>query len=101
MSAQPRPCLCDCGRQLRRERSLPLCRAASARAYELVKLFPLPTNLSLADPRLARSNYFFCDAKTVAAALRGDLAEAARRMAYREQHGLGADPDRIVVAVAP
>lgn len=42
---------------------------------------------------------FWVDQKTVEAALRGDLTKVMRRVAYRAEHGLYADPDRALMGV--
>lgn len=92
-----RQCLCQCGQSFpRRSRSLPLCTSASARLDTLITQLPLIENC--ADPIMARRNRVMVDAVTVAALLAGEMDEAARRVAYRAEHGLYASPDKAVAA---
>ena len=92
----PRKCLCGCPALFRRPRSLPLCRAATVRATAALRSLPLRDEPNAAS---RRSNRFWIDERTVLAALAGDLAEAERRVRYRADHGLHADPDSASVAI--
>lgn len=66
-----KPCLCGCGAMFSRTKSIPLCKAASDRAYEIMRAIPL-----LDEPNAyARRSYRFWDGTaTVAAALAADRA---------------------------
>jgi hypothetical protein len=70
----PRPCLCGCGRTFRRPRSIALCKAGTARAYELMRAIPLLDEFN-AESR--RSYRFWSSEVTVAAALAADRAPVA------------------------
>jgi hypothetical protein len=77
-------CICGCGKQFRRSRSMPICKAASDRAHALVKQIP---PLDEPNAEFRRRNRFWADRSAVLAALRGDLGDAARRLAYQAEHG--------------
>lgn len=96
MTPAARSCLCGCGRTFNRSRSMPLCKLATARVYQLIPTLPLLDELNARD---RRSNRVWCDEKTVAALLTDDMAEAQRRVEHRAEHGFYADPDRALVGV--
>jgi hypothetical protein len=68
VSAERVPCLCGCGRRIRRSRSLPLCKAASDRAWAA---FRTQTRGLSTTEYQRRFNAFYGSAETVAAALAG------------------------------
>lgn len=92
-AADQRPCLCGtCGRTFNRPKSIALCKPANTRAWAVMR--------SLApDDLIERAKFsarFWVDPETVRAALNGDLAKVQQRVAYRAEHGLYADPDRVL-----
>jgi len=66
-----RECLCLCGATFARTKSIPLCKAASARAYEIMRAIPL---LDVQNAYARRSYAFWTGFETVRAALAADRA---------------------------
>lgn len=91
---KPAPCLCGCGTLLARTKSYPLCRAATGRVFAFIRE-TAPDDLN---ERQRMSNRVWVDERTVAAILADDVTEAVRRVRYRADHGLYADPDRVLAA---
>jgi hypothetical protein len=91
MAADLGSCLCGCGRTYRRPKSMPLCKPASTRAWAVCRSLYGDADLCEQGRINAR---FWVDPETVRAALNGDLAKVQQRVAYRDEHGLYADPDR-------
>jgi hypothetical protein len=92
----PRPCLCGCGRQFSRPLSMPLCVPATQRARRVFR--ELARGLDTSEYQRLY-NRFWIDQETVRAALAGNLDEVRRRVQFRADHGLYADPDRAPIAV--
>lgn len=94
--ADQRACFCGCGRTFNRPKSIPLCKPASTRAWAVCRSLYGDADLCEQGRINAR---FWVDPETVRAALNGDLAKVQQRVAYRAEHGLSADPDRVLVGV--
>jgi hypothetical protein len=73
MKAESRPCLCGCGRMFIRPKSMPLCTAATARAWELCRAIPLRDEFNAVS---RRNHRFWSSEATVAAALAADREAA-------------------------